>query len=115
MMENYIILESKINYLSLTELEVYNSPDITRQISIMEDLFKKEDEIQRYRVIKTAYRHFIENEKPKIKGVYYKNKRDVWTGERSVNGVRYHVKTSKERCIVELAVIKFCKEKNIQI
>lgn len=77
-MPEYIILESKLNYLSDEELENSNTLDVTQCISRLEKIYQKENSNYRNRIIRNALRVNREQKPMRHKGMYFNNCTGSW-------------------------------------
>lgn len=112
-----MILESKMNYLTLEELELIDpnpykvivnkvlNEAITRTKNIEPILNRFARELANQETAETL---------PKLRGLSFDSTRKIWRAERHIKKKRIHIITSWDRDVVVNKLIDFCKENNLR-
>lgn len=103
-MHNYITLPSKLNDMSLEELE-----QLTPNYEFMLKVISNVD------MEALAIKHINIMQPSKIRGVGYDFHNKYWHCRRKIKGKMVSVKASIDRDIVEAAAIEFAKKNNLKV
>lgn len=115
-----MIYESKLNYLTLDELGCLDPNPFTPIINkLLNSNTNNNLSIERL-VMKLAKDiSYLEtnrrlNHKKTSKGVLYNKKKERWYAQRKIQGKTIHIKSSKDKNVVQEAYIKYCTENGLQ-
>lgn len=117
--DEYVIYESKLNTLSIHDLEELK-PDYAKLLSKRIEEWQYESNIDDLRrlnrvaeLLSISTKENASQRIKRVKGVYFDTVLNRFRGLRKLNGKRKLIKTSKNIKEVEQAVIDFCIKNNL--
>lgn len=108
-MNNYITLPSKLNDMSLEELEM-QEPE---SLKIIEHYINPVSPLLLEEIGQVIGKYY--NTKTDILGVTYDPFQNRWRARRKINGKTIFITQSKDVRIVEAAAIEFAKKNNLKV
>lgn len=111
-MNNYITLPSKLNDMSLSELEMHSPNAIGVLLKYLQPKHSRLIDSIAIKIAKEYSSDCLETSK--VAGVNF-IKSKGWYAYRRVKGKPYHIKAGRNKQEVEAAAIKFAKKNNLKV